>query len=345
MRAEQVAVVKTQAAETVPVLDVRHVSVSYGRGRAEVRAVEDLSLTVAPGEIVGLAGESGSGKSTLAFAITRLLRPPALLTKGKIFVDGTDVYALSERELEHFRWARVSIVFQSALNSLSPILSIGTQIADAIQAHEPVSRPEAVSRAAELLHMVDVDPHRLSGFPHQLSGGQRQRVVIAMALALRPRLVIFDEPTTALDVVVQKEILLKVQALQRDLGFSLLFITHDLSLLGEVAGRVFVMYAGRLTEAGETRSLYTHPLHPYTQGLMASFPSVFEARETLEGIPGNPPDMRNPPAGCRFHPRCARVMDICRTLPPPLLPIRGDGGRLLACHLYAELPGEGGEHA
>lgn len=332
--------VPAPAAAPVPALDVQHVSVAYGSGPGAVQAVEDVTFRVGRGEIVGLAGESGSGKSTLAYAVTRLLRPPARLTRGRIWVDGIDVYALTPTELERFRWARVSIVFQSALNSLNPVLSIGTQIADVIQVHEHVPRDVAVERAQELLRLVDVDPRRLSSFPHQLSGGQRQRVVIAMALALKPTLVIFDEPTTALDVVVQREILTEVQALQRSLGFSLLFITHDLSLLGEIADRVMIMYAGRIVETGDTPSLYESPLHPYTQGLMASFPSVFEAQEVLEGIPGNPPDMRMPPPGCRFHPRCPKVREECTRVAPPLIAVGADADRTVACHLYPPTGGE-----
>jgi peptide/nickel transport system ATP-binding protein len=335
-----VSSVPAPAAAPVPALEVEHVSVAYGSGPGAVQAVEDVTFRVGRGEIVGLAGESGSGKSTLAYAITRLLRPPARLTRGRIWVDGVDVYALNPIELERFRWARVSIVFQSALNSLNPVLSIGTQIADVIQVHENVSREVAVERAKELLRLVDVDPRRLSSFPHQLSGGQRQRVVIAMALALRPTLVIFDEPTTALDVVVQREILTEVQALQRSLGFSLLFITHDLSLLGEIADRVMIMYAGRIVESGDTAALYESPLHPYTQGLMASFPSVFEAQEVLEGIPGNPPDMRMPPPGCRFHPRCPKVRDECTRIAPRLITVGSDAERTVACHLYPPTGGD-----
>lgn len=318
-----------------PVLAVRGLTVTYGYGAEAVTAVEDVSFAVAPGEIVGLAGESGSGKSTLAFAAVRLLRPPARRVSGTVEIAGTDVYALDEEGLRAFRWAKVSIVTQSALNSLNPILSIGTQIADAIQAHKAASRNEAIERATECMRLVDLDPERLKRFPHQLSGGQRQRAVIAMALALRPPLMIFDEPTTALDVVVQRGILEKVRALKAEFGFSVLFITHDLSLLGEMADRVLVMYAGRLAESAPTATLFDQPLHPYTRGLMASFPSVFEPRETLTGIPGNPPDMRRPPPGCRFHPRCSQAMDRCRESVPPLLRTAEAVERHVACHLFS----------
>lgn len=319
---------------TDPVLRIEHLSVAYGHGANAVVAVEDMSFSIAPGEVVGLAGESGSGKSTLAFAVTRLLRPPAHRVAGRVILEGIDVYSLSDEELQRARWAKVAIVFQSALNSLNPVLTVGTQIADAIQAHERVSRQDTIDRVAELFKMVDLDPNRLRSYPHQLSGGQRQRAVIAMALALRPPLVIFDEPTTALDVVVQRDILQQVKELQRQLGFSVLFITHDLSLLGELADRVLIMYAGRLMEAGPTDLVYSHPLHPYTQGLMASFPSVFEKKQDLQGIPGSPPDMRHPPSGCRFHPRCPYAMDICRVKQPPLIRMPDHPDHLVACHLY-----------
>ncbi len=322
-------------AETAPpVLEVEHLTVAYGSGGRAVTAVEDVSFRVEPGEVVGLAGESGSGKSTLAFALVRRLRPPARRVAGSVRISGADIYAMGPEALRSFRWAGVSIVTQSALNSLNPVLTVGTQIADAIQAHKRVSRDEAVARAAEVVRMVDLEPGRLRSFPHQLSGGQRQRAVIAMALALRPPLVIFDEPTTALDVVVQRGILEKVRALKAALGFSILFITHDLSLLGEMADRVLIMYAGRVAESASAEALYTHPLHPYTRGLMASFPSVFEVREFLAGIAGSPPDMRRPPAGCRFHPRCPDAMDACRVTAPALTTPGGEVDRQVACHLY-----------
>jgi peptide/nickel transport system ATP-binding protein len=322
-----------------PLLEVDHLTVAYGAGAGSVRAVEDVSLRVGRGEVVGLAGESGSGKSTLALAIARLLRPPARKVAGTVRFEGVDVYGLDERALERFRWARVSFVFQSALHSLNPVLTVGTQIVDAIVHHEPVSRAQAVERAAGLLRMVGVDPGRLKSFPHQLSGGQRQRVVIAMALALRPPLVILDEPTTALDVVVQRDILRQVQELKARLGFSILFITHDLSLLGEVSDRVLVMYAGRLTEAAPTEVLFRTPAHPYTKGLMTSFPTVFRDNEDLVGVPGSPPDMRMPPSGCRFHPRCPAAMPVCAQKVPALLPVGRDIAHLAACHL---LSAEGG---
>jgi peptide/nickel transport system ATP-binding protein len=328
-------------AATAPLLEVDHLTVAYGGSTGAVRAVEDVSLRVGRGEVVGLAGESGSGKSTLALAIARLLRPPARKVSGSVRFEGVDVYGLDDRALMSFRWAKVSFVFQSALHSLNPVLSVGTQIIDAIVRHEPVSRQEAAERAADLLRMVGVDPGRLRSFPHQLSGGQRQRAVIAMALALRPPLVILDEPTTALDVVVQREILRRVQELKDALGFSILFITHDLSLLGEVADRVFVMYAGRLAETAAADVLFQHPAHPYTQGLMTSFPSVFRDAGDLVGVPGSPPDMRRPPSGCRFHPRCAAAMPVCTSDVPPLEPVDGDASHLAACHLLARRGGDG----
>jgi peptide/nickel transport system ATP-binding protein len=283
-----------------------------------VRVVDGVSFAVRRGEIVGLAGESGSGKTTIALAILRLLRAPGVITGGRILFEGADVLAMSEPELRRFRWRQVSMVTQSAMNALNPVLRIEEQIVDA-----GVSR----ERAAELLRLVDIDPARLRNYPHELSGGMRQRVVIAMALALQPPLVLMDEPTTALDVVVQKDILERIRELAVDLGFSVLFITHDVSLLRSFCTRVGILYAGRLAELAPVAAA---PRHPYTRGLLACFPSLDAAPRRLSGIPGAPPDPRAPPPGCRFHPRCPDCMPICREA-PPLTTVALD--HEVACHL------------
>ena len=239
-----------------------------------MRAVDNVNLSIAPGEIVGLAGESGCGKSTLANALMQILRPPAQISGGQILFSGDDMTTKSREELRKFRWRNVSMVFQSAMNSLNPVMRVGDQFVDMMQAHERISKKQALKQAGELLEVVGIDARRIRSYPHQLSGGMRQRVIIAMALALRPELVIMDEPTTALDVVVQREILQQVETLKHELGFAVLFITHDLSLLIEVANRIAIMYAGEIVEEAPADEIHRAPRHPYTIGLMQSFPPL-----------------------------------------------------------------------
>ena len=267
-----------------PLLDVRDLQVEYLSPRGPVRAVDGVTFAIHPGEVFGLAGESGSGKSTIAHAITRILHPPAVITGGEVRFRGEDVLAMNDAELTNFRWRDVSMVFQSAMNALNPVMTIGDQIVDTIQAHEAVSRKEARERAAALLEVVGIETRRLDAYPHQLSGGMRQRAVIAIALALNPPLMIMDEPTTALDVVVQQEILQQIEELKERFGFSILFITHDLSLLIEFSDRIGIMYAGQIVEMAPAQELFAAPEHPYTQGLMSSFPSLTGEKQRLTGI-------------------------------------------------------------
>ena len=281
-------------------IDVRGLAVNYG----PVRAVDGIDLTIAAGEILGLAGESGCGKSTIANALMQILRPPAQITGGSISFRGEDLVGLSKERLRKFRWRNVSMVFQSAMNALNPVMRVGDQFVDMMRAHERISRSGALKRASELFEVVGIDARRVRAYPHELSGGMRQRVVIAMALALNPELVIMDEPTTALDVVVQREILQQVRELQGELGFAVLFITHDLSLLLEFASRIAIMYAGEIVEEAPAADFKTNALHPYTLGLMRSFPPLTGPIAPMTGIPGSPPDLAAPPGGCRFHPRC-----------------------------------------
>ncbi|AGP32537.1 peptide ABC transporter ATP-binding protein [Sorangium cellulosum So0157-2] len=297
-----------------------------------VCAVDNVSFDIAPGEVLGLAGESGSGKSTVAMAIMRLLRPPAVITGGRVLFAGQDVLSMTEDQLRAFRWRKMALVFQSAMTALNPVLTIGEQIADPIIAHDGVTPAQAMERAAALLKLVNIDTSRLSSYPHQLSGGMRQRVVIAIAMALKPPFLIMDEPTTALDVVVQKEILQQIADLKDRLGFSILFITHDLSLIAEFSTRIAILYAGKLAETARAKDLFSDPKHPYTQGLLGSFPSVRGPRRKLQGIPGSPPDMRNPPPGCRFHPRCPQAFATCQNELPVLREIAPEHRG--ACHLY-----------
>jgi peptide/nickel transport system ATP-binding protein len=319
-------------------LAVRGLTIDYLTPRGPARAVDGISFNIAPGEVFGLAGESGCGKSTAAHAIMRLIKPPGRITSGAIEFRGQDVLAMSERALRDFRWRRIAIVFQSAMNALNPVLNMGTQISDAIRAHGNMSRRQAYDRAAELFELVGLSPDRLRSYAHQLSGGQRQRAVIAMALALNPELLILDEPTTALDVVVQRDILQQIKDLRDRFGFSMLFITHDLSLLVEISDRMAIMYAGRIVEQAPAGRLFDRPLHPYTVGLMSSFPSILGERIKLEGIPGSPPDLVAPPRGCRFNPRCQRcdpahaeMYRLQTEVEPALLEVELD--HWVACHV------------
>lgn len=265
-------------------LEVDGLSVEYATETRAIRAVDRVSFSIGEREVFGLAGESGCGKSTIANAILRLLRDPAVITSGSVRFAGTDVLALNAEELRTFRWRRVAMVFQSAMNSLNPVMTIGDQIADIFTTHEGASKRAAWARAGELLDLVGIPADRLRSYPHQLSGGMRQRVVIAMATALRPPLLIMDEPTTALDVVVQQEIMAQIKDLQRELGFAVLFITHDMSLMLEMSDRIGVMYAGRLVELAPAEALRRRPLHPYTQALMGAFPPISGPRVKLTGL-------------------------------------------------------------
>ena len=329
-------VVTSVGAHTGDVLvEIDGLVVEYPVTGGSVRAVDDVSLEIRRGEIVGLAGESGCGKSTVAHSLLRILKPPGEITGGRVVFDGQDVLALPVKELRRFRWRNVSIVFQSAMNSLNPVMKVGDQFVDMFKAHGHVRKSDALRRSAELMELVGIDPSRLRAYPHELSGGMRQRVVIAMALALNPELLVMDEPTTALDVVVQREILREIEVLQRELGFAVLFITHDLSLLVEFSDRIAIMYAGKLVELASARELFDGPLHPYTVGLMQSFPPLSGERLRLTGIPGSPPDLRDPPSGCRFHPRCPRAERRCATEEPRLA--ASADGRLAACHFPGEV--------
>jgi len=318
-----------------PLLELEDLVVEYLGSEGRVRAVDTVSLAIYPSEIVGLAGESGCGKSTVAHAILRILKPPGEISGGRILFKGEDIRTLSPSGLRRFRWRNVSIVFQSAMNSLNPVMRVGDQFVDMFKAHERVRKADALVRAGDLLELVGIDRGRLRSYPHELSGGMRQRVIIAMALALRPELLVMDEPTTALDVVVQREILQEIEVLQRELGFAVLFITHDLSLLVEFSDRIAIMYAGKIVELAPAERLFESPQHPYTVGLMQSFPPLHGDKIRLLGIPGSPPDLRDPPPGCRFHPRCRRAEARCTIEEPALRsPYRGQAA---ACHFPGEL--------
>ncbi len=323
-----------------PVLDIRGLSISYRAAGGDVCAVQNVDLTLAPGEVLGLAGESGSGKSTLAYGACRLLRPPAVITGGSVTYRGrraggrsVELLDCEPAELRELRWREIAIVFQSAMNSLNPVLRIRDQIFDAIDAHVKLGREERRERLHSLLDLVGIPHDRLQSYPHELSGGMRQRVMIAMALAVDPEVVIMDEPTTALDVVIQREILSQIVELKERLGFSILFITHDLSLLLEIANRVAIMYAGQLMEVTTGAQLHRGPAHPYTVGLLNSFPSLSGPRRALSGIPGSPPDLRDLPPGCPFVQRCAHAAPRCTQIDMRLIPAVGshDPEHMTAC--------------
>ena len=324
------------------VLHVSNFSVDYGYADEAIRAVTDVSFSLGRSRVLGVAGESGSGKSTLVYGLTRLLRAPGVITAGdvRLRLSGAregeiiDLLAATEDDLRAIRWSEISIVMQSALNALNPLHKIGKEFDEVLRVHGGrLSKSQRRQRAEELLALVGLQPDRLQRYPHELSGGQRQRVMIALALALRPQLVIMDEPTTALDVVTQREIVSELHELRERLGFALIFITHDLSLLVELADEIMVMYAGRIVERAPALDLYRAPRHPYTLGLMESFPPLSGERVAMTGIPGSPPNLKTPPAGCPFHPRCAYAHDRCRKEMPPLNDIE-DGGRSVACWLH-----------
>ena len=322
----------SSAKQMKALLDIQGLQVDYMTPGGPVRAANGVSFAVKPGEVFGLAGESGCGKSTVAHAILRILRPPAVITGGHVYFEGDDVLDMTPEQLQAFRWQGASMVFQSALNALNPVLKVKDQIGDVIVKHKKVSRSAAYKRAGELLELVGIEHGRIEAFPHELSGGMRQRVVIAMALALEPPLMIMDEPTTALDVVVAKDIMQRIEQLKEEMGFSILFITHDLSLMVEFSDRIGIMYAGNIVELAPAKELFNNPLHPYTQGLLGSFPALTGEKKKITGIPGTPPNLLHPPTGCRFHPRCPKVMSHCAQLVPQLQ--EAAPGHWVACHLY-----------
>jgi peptide/nickel transport system ATP-binding protein len=319
-----------------PVLQVRDLTVEYDTPAGPVRAVESFDLDVHAGEFVGVVGESGCGKSTMLFGLAQLLSPPARISSGSVLFRGRDLVTMTARELAATRWRDLSVVMQSAMNALNPVTQLGAQFEDVMRAHGERS-PEVIGqRSIEVLQLVGIDPVHLKSYPHQLSGGMRQRAMIAMALLFTPDLVIMDEPTSALDVVAQRSLMVQIKELQQRLGFAVIFVTHDMSLVSHFSDRLVVMYAAQAVEIGPTHSVFDEPGHPYTRGLLDAFPSIRGPRVPLTGIPGSPPNLLNPPVGCRFAPRCPHRFELCDERPP----LYDAPGSLAACHLHAPAPVE-----
>jgi peptide/nickel transport system ATP-binding protein len=311
------------------VLEVSGLTVEYATAQGPVVAVDDIDLDVAPGEFLGVVGESGCGKSTMLFAIAKLLNPPARIRSGAVRFHGQNLVTMTEKQLNVLRWRDLSVVMQSAMNALNPVTTIGAQFKDTMIAHSTNDRRDIAARSAEVLELVGIDPIHLRSYPHQLSGGMRQRAMIAMALLFTPDLVIMDEPTSALDVVAQRALMLQIKHLQQELGFAVVFVTHDMSLVSHFSDRLLVMYAGQVVEAGPTRDVFDHPSHPYSHGLLDAFPSIRGPRTELLGIPGRPPELRNLPTGCRFHPRCPVAVPRCSSTAPPFFAVGAVQARCL----------------
>jgi oligopeptide/dipeptide ABC transporter ATP-binding protein len=326
-----------QAKAGAPLLEVRDLKTYFRLESGTVRAVDGVSFRLDYGEALGIVGESGCGKTTTALSLVQILPSNGRIAGGEINLMGIDLVKKTENQLRRYRWREISIVFQGAMNALNPVQRVIDQIAEPIEQRLGESKARSLTRARELLDLVGIPKQRGSAYPHELSGGMRQRAMIAMALACDPAIVIGDEPTTALDVMVQAQILELLERLRRELGLSLILITHDLSVVAETCDRALVMYAGRVAEEGSVGEIFRRPRHPYTQKLLSSFPNIRADRRTLDVIPGSPPDLRTPPPGCRFAPRCAFAMAVCSEVVPPEVSF---GDVRVACHLYP--PGSDG---
>jgi peptide/nickel transport system ATP-binding protein len=316
-------------------LNVDGLTVEYWTRKGRIRAVDDVSFSIAKSETLGVVGESGSGKSTLGLSLIGLVPFPGRITKGKVFLKGKEILKMGKEELRNLRGTEVCYVFQDPMTSLNPVKKIGGHFVELIQTHEPkVKKEEALERARKLLKDVGIQPERVNDYPHQLSGGMRQRVMIALAIALNPSIVVADEPTTALDVIVQAKILDLLNTLRDSYGMALILITHDLSIVIERSDKTLIMYAGQMVEYAPSEELYSNPEHPYAKGLLKSIPNIELADQKLEAIPGSPPDLLDPPNGCRFWPRCSEVFERCRKEDPPLFKTGEE--HLVRCFLYDE---------
>lgn len=313
-------------------LEVKDLKTYFFTQKGPVKAADGVQFMIRKGESFGLAGESGCGKSTTALSIMKLVPPPGQILGGKIIFEGMDITQMNEDEMRDLRWKEISIIFQGAMNALNPVLTVGRQIADGILAHEDVTKDEALERAQKQLELVGIGGERISNYQHEFSGGMRQRVMIAMALACNPKLVIADEPVTALDVIVQRQILSLMNELQRKLHLSTMLITHDLSVIADICDTIAIMYAGKIVEYADVKTVFKNPVHPYTEALIEAYPSVIGKKKSLKSIPGSPPDLLNPPSGCRFYPRCTYARDVCHMDEPRYVEIKK--GHSVACHLH-----------
>ena len=312
-------------------LELEDVRAYYSLRGGYVKAVDGVNLHVDRGEALGLAGESGCGKTTLALTVMRLLPANGRVINGRILFDGEDLLKLGDDSLnKEYRWKRMALIFQGAMNAMNPVFTVGNQISEAIRQHKDVTKERALERSKELLSLVGIDPMRTESYPHELSGGMKQRCMIAMALACNPDFVIADEPTTALDVIVQDQILKLIKRLQRELNLSMMLITHDLSVIAKTCESLAIMYAGKIVEYSDIKTVFRNPLHPYTKALIEAFPSILAEKSDFISIPGSPPQLLNPPRGCRFNPRCPFSMDICRREEPEYL--EAEPGHYVACH-------------
>ena len=306
---------------TRPLLQVQNLTMSYYTGQGEVRAVDGVSFSVDRGQALGLVGESGCGKSSIALSLLKILPENARILDGGILLDGVDIAPLSEDEMREYRWARISMVFQAAMNSLDPVYRVGEQIIEALEHHVESSPAASLERVRELYDLVNLDAVFIPRYPHEYSGGMKQRAIIAMALACEPDMIIADEPTTALDVIVQDRILREMKKVQRELDMGMIYISHDMAVIAEVSDTVGVMYAGKIVEFGDTYEVFNNPIHPYTRALMSAFPNVSGEKRELATLDGEPPNLLDPPPGCRFHPRCPYATDECTTTAPPVVRI------------------------
>ncbi|HIE22842.1 MAG TPA: ABC transporter ATP-binding protein [Candidatus Korarchaeota archaeon] len=319
----------------MPLLEVKNLKAYYFISRGAVKAVDNVSIDLKRGESLGLAGESGCGKSTMGFALMNMLPPPGRIVEGSIRIDGQEIVGMGESELrKKIRWQEIAMIFQGAMNVLNPVYTVGYQVAEPLIFHRGMEKKEAIEKAKDYLEMVGLDPNIVNRYPHELSGGMKQRVVIATALIMKPKILIADEPTTALDVIVQAQIINLLKDLKRRLGLSIIVISHDLSMISELADRLAIMYAGKIVELGSSDIVYTRPMHPYTKALLNAIPRLRQKQERLEFIPGAPPNLLAPPPGCRFHPRCPYRFEPCDKEEPELLEIKPD--HFVACHLFTK---------
>ena len=308
--------------EEQPLLSVRNLTLEYKTRKGYVSAVDNVSFDLMPGQSMGLVGESGCGKTTIAMALLRLSPDNAVIRQGQLLLDGQDLLQISEQEMRDVRWGRISMVFQAAMNALDPVYRVGDQMIEALARHQSNLSPEQKRQCVlELFQLVGIDSKMISRYPHEFSGGMRQRAVIAMALACNPSLIIADEPTTALDVIVQDQVLRELSRIQQSMHMSMIYISHDIAVIAEVADLIAVMYAGCMVEKADTRTIFQSPRHRYTKALLSAFPSIVGPKSELVALPGDPPDLLMPPSGCRFHPRCPNALERCSQEKPPFLQV------------------------